>query len=72
MVKWWGELFIFSSGEVVEAELESEGNMASINPRRQLARPEEEEELEWELIDYGWKLIAWLMSFTEQKRESTY
>jgi len=63
-------------GKVVEAELEGEGaehsdNLANINLRRQLTQLEkEEEELEWELTDYGWKVdrMAHVIYRAEEER----
>lgn len=61
---------------MLESELESEGvehsdAMASLNLRRQLSRlAKEEEELEWELTDYGWKVdrIAHVIYRAEEER----
>ncbi len=61
---------------MLESELENEGvehsdTMASINLRRQLTRlAKEEEELEWELTDYGWKVdrMAHVIYKAEEER----
>ena len=68
--------FFFFLRTVLESELESEGtehkdSMANINLRRQLARlQKEEEELEWELTDYGWKVdrMAQVIYRAEEER----